>query len=409
MSSVDDVQLLVEVTDRLESVTADQWNSLDLQGNPFVRYEFLSALETTGCLGEANGWYPRYFLLKQDEQLLAACACYIKTNSYGEFVFDWAWADAYERNGLPYYPKMICSIPYTPATGPRLLVHPEQSFEEAAVLLQQTVNEYCSDQKMSGMHWLFVTERESELLAQAGHMSRIDCQYHWQNQEYSDFEHFLAGCTSKRRKTIRRERRYVTDAHLRLERRLGSTLSRDEWALVHQFYTSTFESKWGNPSLTKAFFEKIGETMGDNCLIVFAYNKKPQPIAASIMFFGESTLYGRFWGCEEEHHCLHFEACYYQGIEYCIERGFQRFEPGAQGEHKITRGFEPTITRSAHRLEHDGFRTAVEKFLAEETKYMLERCAGLTNLLPFKQEIDVSRPEEARAPGVNNEDPSGTT
>ncbi len=381
-------ELIVEVTDSLDNTTAEQWNALDLQGNPFLRFEFLQALEKTGCLGQDNGWYPRYFLLKQKDELLAACACYIKTNSYGEFVFDWAWAEAYERHGMQYYPKMVCAVPYTPATGPRLLVRPDQPFATFAMLLQQTVIEYANDQDMSSMHWLFLPEREAELLCADQHMERLDCQYHWHNKDYADFDQFLAGCTSKRRKTIKRERRYVTDTSLRLERRLGSSLNQQEWQLVHQFYSSTFDKKWGNPSLTSAFFERIGSTFGDNCLIVFAYNSDPLPIAASIMFFGETTLYGRFWGSREEHHCLHFEACYYQGIEFCIEHGLERFEPGAQGEHKITRGFEPTLTRSAHWLQHDGFRNAIQKYLTEEKKYTLERCAGLTNLLPFKHELE---------------------
>jgi len=221
------------------------------------------------------------------------------------------------------------------------------------------------------------------------YLRRMDCQYHWHNDNYTDFDDFLARCTSKRRKTIRRERRHVSDANLRLEQRKGSTLSEEEWQWVHQFYTSTFDRKWGNPSLTRRFFEKIGQQMGEQILIVFAYapdDKMPEwPVACSIMFIGTSTLYGRFWGCRTEFNALHFEACYYQGIEYCIENGIQNFEPGAQGEHKITRGFVPTLTRSAHFISHPQFRDAIENFLSHETPHVQQRCKGLSDLLPFKQ------------------------
>lgn len=377
----------VEVRDTLSDISAASWNALTESDNPFTRYEFLHALETTGCLGEKKGWFPRYFLVFEQEDLIAACPTYVKTNSYGEFVFDWAWADAYERNGLPYYPKLISAIPYTPATGNRLLIRQDQNQAALITALQRTIINFCEEQSYSGMHWLFVTPQEHELLEKDGLMTRMDCQYHWHNRDYESFDDFLAGCTSKRRKTIRRERRHVTDAKIRLETRLGSTLSKDEWRYVHQFYTSTFDQKWGTASLTRRFFETVGETMGDDTLIVFAYHTAEHPIAASIMFKSSDTLYGRFWGCSEEHHSLHFEACYYQGIEFCIRNGLKNFEPGAQGEHKITRGFEPTLTYSSHWISHEGFRKAIQNYLNEETQHVQQRCEGLTELLPFKQEI----------------------
>jgi len=369
LKNKDEQQLRVEISDSLDHVDGSYWNRLEIDGNPFLRYEFLHALEKTGCLGKATGWYPRYFLIRRGEinspcvvttedttdnaddedgnnagidsppageDLIAACACYIKTNSFGEFVFDWAWADAYERHGLAY----------------------------------------CREEDFSSMHWLFVTEQEHAQLVAGEHHSRLDCQYHWQNDNYTSFDDFLSKCNSKRRKTIRRERRYVTDANLRLERRLGSTLTSKEWAFVHKYYCTTFDKKWGTPSLTLAFFERIGQQFGDNCLIVFAYSTGDDPIAVSVMFFGETKLYGRYWGVGEDHHCLHFEACYYQGIEFAIERKLLRFEPGAQGEHKITRGFEPVMTYSAHWLADPGFSDAIEK--------------GLEQHLPFRLETDKS-------------------
>ncbi len=430
MSNTDNLNLVVEVTDTLSGIGKDEWNELDLHNNPFVHYEFLATLEETGCVGKDSGWYPRYFLLKAvaaDElaqqtaaedapdteptvpsqpsrgKLLAVCPCYIKMHSYGEFVFDWAWADAYERHGLSYYPKMISAIPFTPATGPRILINrdlPEENPDEnennaddpaitgkaAASLLIETILEFCRTQGFSSMHWLFTEEAQHELLLQHKLMSRLDCQYHWHNNGYTSFDDFLSQCNSKRRKTIRRERRYVTDAKLRVERRLGSSLNSHEWSLVHEFYCATFDSKWGSPSLTLEFFQQIGRDFGDNCLIVLAYSDGSDPIATSIMFFSDDTLYGRFWGASEDHHCLHFEACYYQGIEFCIEKNIKNFEPGAQGEHKITRGFEPTFTRSAHWIAHEGFGEAVERYLREERDLIEQRREGLTERLPFRLE-----------------------
>lgn len=410
--------LQLEVCDSLESIPAEHWNALCDDGNPFLRHEFLHTLDITGCLGESTGWYPRYFLLwagdEGSRELVAAVPAYVKTNSYGEFVFDWAWAEAYERHQLEYYPKLVSSIPFTPATGQRLLVRSDQPYEPTVSLLARAVRQFADSQGYSSVHYLFLTERENEILAAlepapvqsqnadansdahpdadevSDHLQRIDCQYHWHNDDYTDFDDFLSRCTSRRRKTIRRERRHVSDAGLRLEQRHGSTLSPTEWQWAHQLYQSTFDRKWGNPSLTQAFFETVGKTMGDQVLIVFVFDdsdEEPErPVACSIMFVGTTTLYGRYWGCRREYHSLHFEACYYQGIDYCIANGIKHFEPGAQGEHKITRGFFPTITRSAHYIRHPGFRDAIADFLSQERPYVEQRCSGLADLLPFKAE-----------------------
>ena len=389
--------LQIEVRDTLASVPAIDWNRLNVADNPFLQHAFLYALESTGCLGRSTGWFARYFLLwsscDDDAELIGAVPTYIKTNSYGEFVFDWAWAEAYQQHNIEYYPKLVSSIPFTPASGRRLLVRDDQADAKTVRILISAVLQYCKTEQFSSLHWLFITEAEGDFLASTGHLLRIDCQYHWQNRNYQCFEDFLLQCTAKRRKTIRRERRYVTDAGLRLERRMGTTLNAQEWRWVHQFYQTTFDRKWGNPSLTEDFFLKIGDSFGANVLIVFVYDNTDEsperPIACSIMFVGGDALYGRFWGCRATFNSLHFETCYYQGIEFCIENGIQRFEPGAQGEHKITRGFEPTITRSAHFIAHSGFRQAIEKSLQEESKYVQQRCAGLTNLLPFRSDINL--------------------
>ena len=327
-------QLQIEVRDSLAEVPAAQWNALDSHGNPFLRHEFLHTLEATGCLGDATGWYPRYFLLWADRHaagpatsndtdaehadaddadslpsgatLLAAVPTYVKTNSYGEFVFDWAWASAYERHSLDYYPKLVAAIPFTPATGQRLLVHPDQSFTDLAPLLAAAVRQFADHEEYSGVHWLFVTEAENTLLCQgegtpAGdHLARIDCQYHWHNDNYTSFEHFLSQCTSKRRKTIRRERRHVSDAGLAVQTHLGSELSPAQWAEVHALYASTYDRKWGNPSLSAAFFRQIGECFGDRTLIVLAHDpadaSPERAVACSIMFIGDDTLYAALLG-----------------------------------------------------------------------------------------------------------------
>ncbi|MFT6875902.1 MAG: putative N-acyltransferase [Granulosicoccus sp.] len=386
--------LQIEIRDSLADIEVDAWNGLNDDGNPFLRHEFLHSLQATGCLGEATGWYPRYFLLWLEidggNELIAAVPTYIKTNSYGEFVFDFAWAEAYQNNQLDYYPKLVSSIPFTPATGRRLLIRADQPYEETLELLSSAIRQFADGEEFSGVHYLFVTKAESDALTATDHLKRMDCQYHWQNEDYTDFDDFLSRCTSKRRKTLRRERRHVHDAGLRLEQRLGDTLSEKEWRWVHRFYQSTFDRKWGNPSLTQDFFERVGRLMGKNMLIVFAYDKTDEqpewPVACSIMFIGETTLYGRFWGCRAEYNSLHFEACYYQGIEYCINHSIKSFEPGAQGEHKITRGFIPTLTYSAHHIKHPGFRDAITKYLDQERQHVELRCTGLTDLLPFKSE-----------------------
>jgi len=500
--------LQIEIRDSLADVSAGEWNALDPDANPFLRHEFLHGLEVSGCLGRATGWYPRHVLLRrvpagspatpetlggraddprdEDEphadpatakapsdgaddflpgELIGAVPAYVKTNSYGEFVFDWAWADAYQRHGLDYYPKLVAAIPFTPATGRRLLVRPDQPYAETVRLLASAVRQFAMSEDYSGVHFLFLTEAESEILSaepaltadeeaaliamseeatvdddptgedeserdesesgenDAGvngserndrregeretsdhgenerrslagacdHLRRLDCQYHWANGGYGTFDDFLGDCTSKRRKTIRRERRHVAEAGLVLQRRTGDSLSDAEWHDVHDLYRSTYDRKWGNPSLTEAFFRRMGECFGAETLVVLvrdpADEEPERPVACSIMFRGGDALYGRYWGCRREYNSLHFEACYYQGIEHCIEHGIARFEPGAQGEHKITRGFVPTLTRSAHWIAHPRFRDAIGRFLAEEVPHVERRCAGLADLLPFRADI----------------------
>lgn len=386
MTSPDLFTMEIHIQDSLDTIDREAWNTLNVDDDPFLLYEFLSALETTGCLGENHGWYPRYFTIRDENKtLLAACPAYIKTNSYGEFVFDWSWADAYRANGLDYYPKLVIGVPYTPATGRRLLVHPQANYPELAKMLAQAVRQYANDSHLSGVHWLFTDQRDTQTLEENGYRLRLGCQYHWQNRDYANFEEFLGECTAKRRKTMKRERRSVSEQDLHISVRSGDSLSGEEWRIVCDLYTSTFDRKWGEASLNLAFFETAGKTMGERFVIVFATFEE-DIIACSVMLKSRDALFGRYWGCYREFRDLHFEACFYQGIEYCIRHKLKRFEPGAQGEHKIPRGFVPTKTWSAHQVFHFGFDAAIGRYLVQEKEAMMERCEELHGLLPFRRD-----------------------
>lgn len=374
----------IETCDSLSKISASDWNALGDGSNPFVRHEFLCALETNGCVAPEHGWHPFHLLLKDDdEMLIAAAPAYVKTNSYGEFVFDFAWADAYERSGGNYYPKLIFAIPFTPATGPRLLVKTGHDQTECARAIFSAAIAIVKQQKWSGAHWLFPFEEDARQMTDTGYMLRMGCQYIWGNRDYNDFEDFLSGCTSKKRKNLRRERKRVAEQGISLQVMHGTELNAADWQQVVDFYLDTFNRKWGTPTLNHKFFCEIGRTMGEQIIIVFASHNEER-VACSVMFKGRDTLYGRYWGCKEDFNSLHFEACYYQGIDYCIRHGLSRFEPGAQGEHKIGRGFVPTPTWSTHFLAHEGFSDAVQNFLDQEIPMMEQRCKELQALLPFK-------------------------
>ena len=347
----------IEVCDSINKATAASWNALTDGSNPFVRYEFLSALENNKCVHAEHGWHPCHLMMKDGDALIAAAPAYLKTHSYGEFVFDWAWAEAYERHGAAYYPKLISAIPFTPATGPRLLVAKGQDRKHCTEALMSAAVALCKQQNFSSAHWLFPSYEEAQELEQGNYLLRMGVQYIWSNDDYQDFDDFLSRCTSKKRKNMRRERKRVQEQGVTLELLHGRELGSEDWKQVMRFYLDTFSRKWGNPTLNHGFFSEIGQSMGDDVIIVFA-SFDGKRVACSVMLKGTDTLYGRYWGCLEEFHSLHFEACYYQGIDYCIANGLKRFEPGAQGEHKIGRGFVPTPTWSAHYLENKDFSDA---------------------------------------------------
>lgn len=379
----------IEIIESLLSIDASAWNQLAGESNPFLQHAFLAALERHRCLDE-YGWYSQHVAIFEHDQLVAAMPMYIKDNSYGELVFDWAWADAYHRQGLPYYPKLVTAIPYTPATGPRLLVHPEYDYITYAKALIDFALEHAEKLNMSSMHWLFTDPRDTNLLRERGMSMRLGCQFHWTNHGYESFDHYLQTFSSQKRKQIKRERKRVVEQDIQIDIHHGDEMDEELWTIYHRFYSSTFDRKSGMATLSQAFFQEIGNTMPRNVVVVFAQHQG-QYVASAFNLAGTTTLYGRHWGCEGHYHSLHFEACYYQGLDYCIKQGLQHFEPGAQGEHKISRGFLPTETWSAHWIANDVFADAIQRFADQEQIGMQHYIKSLEEHSPFKQTVEPCR------------------
>ena len=373
-----------EIIESISDIGPEQWNRLTGPGNPFIQYEFLAALENNHCLHD-YGWYPKHIVLYDDDILIATTPLYIKDNSYGELVFDWAWADAYHRSGIPYYPKLVTAIPYTPVTGPRLLIAPEQDYSLCAKQLTEAALELAEQINASSMHWLFTDQTDTAFLEKQGFAMRLGCQFHWHNQNYKNFDHYLSYLTSAKRKKIKRERRYVLEQDVQLEIRHGNEMTDELWHIFHGFYTNTFDRKSGMPTLQLDFFKEIGESMPMNIVIVFAVHAGKY-VASAFNMRDQATLYGRHWGCNADFHSLHFEACYYQGLDYCIDQKLSSFEPGAQGEHKISRGFLPTATWSAHWVAHPEFSDAISQFVERERGGMEHYIDSLMDHSPFKEQ-----------------------
>ena len=358
-------EVAVRVEEQLEQLPAEQWNALAHDDNPFLRHEFLSALERQGCVGDGTGWLPRHLVIEDETGIAAACPLYVKLHSYGEFVFDWAWADAWERAGQRYYPKLVVAVPFTPVTGPRLLVRPGADREPLAQALVAGALELARRVEASSVHWLFPTGAEADALEQLGLLRRAGCQFHWHNPGHADFDAFLATLTSKRRKQIRRERREAAGAPVSMHMSAAADMEPRRWREYHALYTSTYDRKWGYPPLTAGWFEELARSMPRSLLLSWA-ERDGRMVAGAHFLLGGNVLYGRNWGASEFHPSLHFELCYYRAIEYCIAHGIERFEAGAQGEHKLTRGFLPTTPWSSHWLAHAAFRRGVADFLRRE-------------------------------------------
>ncbi|HET9390694.1 MAG TPA: GNAT family N-acetyltransferase [Steroidobacteraceae bacterium] len=349
----------------IDELSPREWNALVGDRNPFLRHEFLAALEHSGCIGPGTGWDPCYLALTDQSGLAGALPVFAKSHSYGEFVFDFAWAQAYSRFGLRYYPKLTVAVPFTPATGPRLLVRAGPESAATARRLLSDLEHYTESHTLSSVHALFLDEEARSVCQEAGWLIRRDCQFHWRNHGYASFEDYLETFTAEKRKKARRERRRVAEAGIVFETRMGPELDERLLDLVYGFHRDTFLRHGHEPYLTRTFFSEAARSLGDALMVKLAVHRGT-PVAAAIFFWCPQALFGRYWGAAADYNSLHFEACYHQGIEFCIEHGVARFEPGTQGEHKVSRGFEPTLTWSAHFIANRRFRAAISDYLIRE-------------------------------------------
>jgi hypothetical protein len=372
------------IVSSLSEIGQSGWDALvalQQEPNPFLSFAFLHALHESGSATPETGWQPQYIALYDtDEQLAAALPLYVKGHSYGEYVFDWAWANAYQEHGLDYYPKLLSAIPFTPVSGPRLLARDARA--QAALVDVLVATQKATD--VSSTHVLFPPDDQAKLLADRGFLLRSGVQFHWMNAGYATFDDFLATLEQKKRKNIRAERRKVREAGVSLRRVRGPDITDEQWRFFTRCYRNTYSEHFSKPYLNLDFFRRIGKTMPDNLLLVIA-ERDGHPIAASLVVHDATTLYGRYWGALEHVPCLHFETAYYQPLEFCIEQGIQVFEGGAQGEHKMARGFLPTRTWSAHWLAHPSFADAVERFLEREAGGIDDYIDELNDRNPFRK------------------------
>jgi len=367
----------------MAQVNAEDWNTIAGNSYPFLRHEFLLALEQSGSVCESSGWLVGHLVVTNQEQLLAFMPMYVKYHSWGEYVFDQAWAKAYHQQGLNYYPKWLSAIPFTPCQGPRMLAQAGIDTLEVMSLFINFIKQQAEQQGISSWHCLFPELPQLEQLQALGLMTREGIQFQWFNKGYKDFNDFLNTMNASKRKMLKRERRRVSEQGIKLVRIIGSDVSEQYWQEFFRFYSLTYLKRNSEPYLNLAFFQQIAATMGEQLLLILAF-KDELPIAAALSFIGDNTLYGRYWGCYDEYHSLHFETCYYQGLDYCIEQGLERFDSGAQGEHKIARGFEPVTTYSAHWLKDERYAVAVENFLEVEQKQIQHYKEVAKTYLPFK-------------------------
>jgi predicted N-acyltransferase len=357
--------------------------------NPFISHDFLSALEESGSATNRTGWAGRHLVLKSTSGVpIGIVPCYLKSHSQGEYVFDWGWADAFERAGGQYYPKLQVSVPFTPASGRRLLVA-----ADAPPMTRETLiaglEALTAQTGASSVHATFLDDTDASSLAEAGWLQRTDQQFHWHNRGYRDFEDFLEAFASRKRKQVRRERREALANGIEIRWLTGSDITEDHWDTFFAFYTDTGNRKWGRPYLTRRFFSLLGERMASGILLIFAY-RAGRPIAGALNLIGSDTLYGRYWGAIEEHPFLHFEVCYHQAVDFALSRGMARVEAGAQGEHKLARGYLPVTTRSAHLIADPRLRAAVARHLVHERAQVEAMRSILTEAAPFRRNLDMA-------------------
>lgn len=384
--------LQAEFVPHWRAISPADWAALtpDTADDPFLRYEFLALLEESGCVGAGTGWRPYHFALRDgDGRLLAAAPTYVKAHSYGEFVFDFGWAEAYQRYGVPYYLKLVTAVPFTPVVGPRLRVHPTLALAEAVSAWLTAVREVCRRERFSSWHLLFPdTAVQTALNDHVGRglLRRRDVHFHWHNHGYATFEDYLDTMKARKRNSIRKERAKVAAQGITFTHVRGSELTEAQWQALYTFYQATYWKRGQMGYLNEAFFNLLRRDVSDATLVIFAH-KGEQTVAAALFLLGTETLYGRYWGCLEEYKFLHFETSYYQGIAYCIAHGLARFDAGAQGEHKLRRGFEPLYTASYHWVVHPGFRAAIGEFLQEETTAVEAYLVDAQDALPFNQSM----------------------
>jgi len=370
---------------RLDEIPAAAWNALRPDDNPFLDHAFLAGLERHGCIDARTGWQPHHLGLYDGHRLIAAAPLYLKGNSHGEFVFDWSWAGAYERHGFDYYPKLLCAVPYSPVSGPRLLAGNGGDAGALRLRLIEAMRAECERLDLSSVHLNFAADADATTFAGADWLPRFDWQFHWRNQGWRDFDGFLAALNHKKRKNIRQERARVARAGVQCEIRGGGELDDADWRALHDFYLATFDDKGNYPALTLDFFRHLGREL-PHCVVAVLCRRNGALIAGALLLRSSTTLYGRYWGCRETVEGLHFEACYYQGIDYCLREELSVFEPGAQGEHKLARGFLPTRTRSFHWIADTRFREAIAASLRQEAHLLDNYRAELLEHSPYAHE-----------------------
>jgi len=379
----------IVVHQSITEIDPKQWNAMLASNNPFMRHEFLNGLEVCGCVSENKGWQASHIAIYQyadEKKLIAAMPCYIKKHSYGEYIFDWAWADAYHRHGVEYYPKLSNAAPFTPATGERWLCAPECNADELGHELITKAQSLVKSKNLSSFHSLFLNKEQAALAQQNGLSLRHSTQFHWHNQSYQSFDDFLRGMSSKKRKNIKRERRRVAESGITFKWLTGDQLSQDNADTMYQFYSRTIAHYGAQSYLNRDFFTYLSQQHCEQTLFLFAYHQD-EVIAGGLYFKSDDTLYGRYWGALANFHSVHFETCYYQAIQWCIENGYTRFEAGAQGEHKLARGLEPATTYSAHWIEQPEFRNAIADFITQEQQHIEQYTQSMQSHSPFKTEI----------------------
>jgi len=380
-------EAVIRVLNAIGEVPAEQWDRCAGGDDPFVSYAFLSALEDSGSVAAETGWHPRHLVLESGNGKIAAVVpLYLKSHSYGEYIFDWSWADAYHRAGGAYYPKLQVAVPFSPVTGRRLLVDPSLQ-PDARTEIQRTLisglSQLTEQLGVSSFHMTFIDRQEWEMCGQYGLLQRIDRQFHWLNDGYEKFDDFLATLTSRKRKSIKKERKTALASGVKISRLTGNDIEERHWDAFYSFYCNTSDRKWGQAYLNRTFFSLLGERLADKIMLVIAEDGG-KAVGGALNLIGGDTLFGRYWGCLDHYRFLHFEACYYQAIDFAIETGLGKVEAGAQGQHKLQRGYLPHTTYSAHWIADPGFRQAVARFLEQEREAVDDEIEALTTFSPFK-------------------------